>query len=82
VGLGIDIVFMLMLGLLVLGPKQMHTLLGHVARAKAQFEEVTHGFKSHLTAELDAVQQDEETGPSASRELGGDQEKPEVTVHM
>jgi Sec-independent protein translocase protein TatA len=82
VGLGIDIVFILMLGLLVLGPKQMHTLLGHVARAKAQFEEASRGFKSQLTAELDTVQQDEETGLSASHELGGDQEKPEVTAHM
>ena len=57
-GLGTEILFILMLGLLVLGPKQLHTLLGHVARAKAQFEEASRGFKSQLTAELDAVQQD------------------------
>jgi Sec-independent protein translocase protein TatA len=41
VGLGTEVLFTLMLGLLVLGPKQLHTLLGHVARARAQFEEVT-----------------------------------------
>jgi len=45
VGLGTEILFMLLLGLVVLGPKQMHTLLGHVARAKAQFEQASHGFK-------------------------------------
>jgi Sec-independent protein translocase protein TatA len=57
VGLGAEVRFMLMLGLLVLGPKQLHTLLGHVARAKAQFEEASRGFKSQLAAELDATHQ-------------------------
>jgi Sec-independent protein translocase protein TatA len=47
VGLGTEVLFILMLGLLVLGPKQLHTLLGHMARAKAQFEEASRGFKSH-----------------------------------
>ncbi len=46
--------------ILVLGPKQLHTLLGHVARAKAQFEEASRGFKSQLGAELDAAHQDRE----------------------
>jgi Sec-independent protein translocase protein TatA len=71
VGLGTEILFILMLGLLVLGPKQLHKLLGHVARAKAQFEEASRGFKSQLAAELDAVQHDAET--DASNELAGDQ---------
>jgi Sec-independent protein translocase protein TatA len=71
VGLGTEILFLLMLGLLVLGPKQLHTLLGHAARAKAQFEEASRGFKSQLAAELDAVHQDRET--DASHELAGDQ---------
>jgi Sec-independent protein translocase protein TatA len=71
VGLGTEILFILMLGLLVLGPKQLHTLLGHVARAKAQFEEASRSLKSQLAAELDAVQHDAET--DASNELDGDQ---------
>ena len=70
-GLGIEVLFILMLGLLVLGPKQLHTLLGHVARAKAQLEEASRGFKSQLAAELDPTHQDEETG--ASQELAEDQ---------
>lgn len=70
-GLGTEILFILMLGLLLLGPKQLHTLLGHVARAKAQFEETSRGFKSQLTAELDSTPQAEET--DASHELAGDQ---------
>jgi Sec-independent protein translocase protein TatA len=71
VGLGTEILFILMLGLLVLGPKHLHTLLGHVARAKAQFEEASRGFKSQLAAELDATQAGKET--YALNELDGDQ---------
>jgi Sec-independent protein translocase protein TatA len=71
VGLGTEILFMLMLGLLVLGPKQLHALLGHVARAKAQFEEASRGFKSQLAAELEAEHRDGKT--DCSRESVGDQ---------
>jgi Sec-independent protein translocase protein TatA len=58
VGLGTEILFMAMLGLLVLGPKQLHTLLGHVARAKAQLEEARRGFKAQLVAELGVEEAD------------------------
>ena len=57
-GFGAEILFVLMLGLLLLGPKQLHTLLGHVARAKTQFEQASRGLKSQLAAELDAAPQD------------------------
>ena len=70
-GLSTEILFILMLGLLVLGPTQMHRLLGHVARAKAQFEEASRGLKSQLAAELDATDREGET--DASPELAGDQ---------
>ncbi len=63
-GLGTEILFILMLGLLVLGPKQLHTLLGQVARAKAKFEEARRGFKSQLVAELDPMHQEGETDAS------------------
>jgi Sec-independent protein translocase protein TatA len=72
VGLSTEILFILVLGLLVLGPKQLHSLLGHVARAKAQFEEASRGFKAQLAAELDATHQGEET--DASHELAGTSE--------
>ena len=70
-GLSTEILFILMLGLLVLGPTQMHRLLGHVARAKAQFEKASRGFKSQFAAGLDARHQEGET--DASHELAGDQ---------
>jgi Sec-independent protein translocase protein TatA len=70
VGFGTELLFILMLGLLFLGPKQLHAMLGHVARAKAQFEEATRGFKSQVAAELDAAHQKGEV--DASSELIGD----------
>ena len=53
-GFGAEILFILLLGLLVLGPKRLHIVLADVARAKARFEEASRGFKSQLTAELEA----------------------------
>ena len=38
-GFGMEILFVLMLGLLILGPKRLHTMLAHVARAKAEAQE-------------------------------------------
>jgi Sec-independent protein translocase protein TatA len=55
VGFGTEILFILTLGLLVLGPKQLHTVLKHVARAKVELENATRGLKSQLAAELDAA---------------------------
>jgi len=71
-GLGTEILFVLMLGLLVVGPKQMHALLKHVARAKAQFEKASDGFKSQLAAEFDAAHH-HESKTQTSHELAGDQ---------
>jgi len=64
VGLGTEVLFILMLGLLVLGPKQLHALLGHVARAKAQLEEARRGLRSQLAVELDATHQEGRTDAS------------------
>jgi len=71
VGFGTEILFVLMLGLLVLGPKRMHTMLGHVARAKAQFEKASRGLKSQLDAELDAAHPDGKS--DGSHKLAEDQ---------
>ena len=69
-GFGTETVFMLTLGLVVLGPKRLHAMLGHVARARAEFENATHGIKSQLGAELDAEPQEGKT--DASHELVAD----------
>ena len=54
-GFGIEILFVLFLGLLVLGSKPLHTILGRMAQAKAEFENAARGLKSQLAAELDAA---------------------------
>jgi Sec-independent protein translocase protein TatA len=61
VGFGTEILFIVMLGLVVLEPKQLHAMLGHVARAKAELENATRGIKSQLAAELDAAHQGSKT---------------------
>jgi Sec-independent protein translocase protein TatA len=58
VGFGTEILFMLMLGLVVLGPRRLHAMMGQVARAKAEFENAARGMKSQLAAELDTAHQD------------------------
>jgi Sec-independent protein translocase protein TatA len=55
VGFGMEILFVLMLGLLVLGPKRLYTMLAHAARAKAELENATRGLTSQLAAKLDAA---------------------------
>ena len=51
-GFGTELLIALLLGFLVLGPKQMHAMLGHAARAKKAFDKIADGFKSDLKAEL------------------------------
>ena len=64
-----EMVFVLVLGLLILGPKRWHTLLTHVARAKAELENATRGIKSQLATELHAVHEESRTGQAL--ESGG-----------
>ena len=63
-GFGTEILFMVMLGLVVLGPKRLHAMLGHVARAKAELENATRGIKSQLGAELEAAHRESQTDGS------------------
>jgi Sec-independent protein translocase protein TatA len=63
VGFGTELLLVLLLGFLILGPKQMHAMLGHVARAKAEFDKATRSFKSQLTAELEAPPQSPKKEP-------------------
>ena len=69
-GFGTEVLFIGMLGMLILGPKRLHTLLGQVAQAKAQLQEASRSFKSQLAAELDATHSEEKAG--ATRQLEGD----------
>ena len=70
-GFGVEMICLLMLGFLVLGPKQLRALVGHVAKAKAQFEEASRGFKSELASEFDPAHMELQT--DGSHELVGHQ---------
>ena len=51
-GLGTELPLLLALGFVVLGPKRMHAMLGHVERVKAELHEVSCGIKSQLQGEI------------------------------
>jgi Sec-independent protein translocase protein TatA len=54
---GTEIPLLLALGFVVLGPKRMQAVLGHVARAKAEFDKANRGLKSQLAAETKGTPQ-------------------------
>lgn len=49
-GFGTELVFVLVLGFLLLGPKKLPVIIRHIARVKAKLEHATHS----LTTDLDA----------------------------
>ena len=77
-GFATEILFMLMLGLLILGPKRLHAMLGHVARAKAELENATRGIKSQLAAQLDVTPQQSQT--DCSHESGASEPSSESSA--
>ena len=60
---GTELLLLLLLGFLILGPRQMHTMLGRVARAKTEFDKAIRAFKSELTTELEAPPQSPQPRP-------------------
>lgn len=53
-GFGTEIFFLLALGFLLLGPKKLPEIFGHIARAKAQLEHAKKSFTSDLETALEA----------------------------
>ncbi|PYX94183.1 MAG: hypothetical protein DMG61_14000 [Acidobacteria bacterium] len=64
---GTELPVLVMLGFVVLGPKRLHTVLRHVARAKAEFQNASGAVRSQLTAELENVPQAGENRDEAQR---------------
>ena len=52
-GFGTEVLFIVVLGVLLLGPQKVAAILGHIARAKAQLERASGNFKAQLSAELE-----------------------------
>jgi Sec-independent protein translocase protein TatA len=53
--MGGESLIVLALAFVVLGPKRMQLMLGHVGRAKARFDNITGDFKSQWDARIDKV---------------------------
>ena len=53
-GFGGGLLLLFFIGFVVLGPEQMHKLLGQVVRAKAQLDKATHNLKANLAEQLEA----------------------------
>jgi Sec-independent protein translocase protein TatA len=52
-GLGAGLPLLLALGFVVLGPKRMQAILGHIAKAKAELAKSSRDIKSRLAVELE-----------------------------
>ena len=70
-GIGTEILFVLVLGFLLLGPKRLPTILGHLARAKDQFEKASRSLRSQLEEELEAQHRSGQT--NSQQETAGPQ---------
>ena len=58
-GFGTEILFIVMLGFLFVGPKRLPTILGHIARAKARLESATRTLEAELEANLEPQRREE-----------------------
>ena len=70
-GFGGEVLFMVALGLVLLGPKRLHVMLRHAARVRAEFQETSRNFQSQLTAELEGSHSPSKN--DGSNEMAGDQ---------
>ena len=60
-GFGAELLLFCGLGYVILGPRRMHAILQHIARAKAELERTQQQIASHLATELDVETKDPRT---------------------
>ncbi|HEX3354678.1 MAG TPA: hypothetical protein VHS34_17800 [Terriglobales bacterium] len=53
--MGTELLIGLALAFVVLGPERMHSMLGHVGRAKAQFDKAGREIQAQLAAQPESV---------------------------
>lgn len=68
-GFGTGVLFICVLGVLLLGPKRMAKVFGHVVRAKDQLDDAMRKFNSRLDVELESTF-DSEPATSCSKTAG------------
>jgi Sec-independent protein translocase protein TatA len=71
VAFGTELLLVSLLGFLLLGPKRLPAALRHIARAKAQLQEVTQNLKIQLDSQLN-MQSDSKNVRSTGK-IGGEQ---------
>jgi len=71
VGFGSEMLFVIVLGFLLLGPNKLPAILGNIARAKAQLKHATRDFTSQLDAARES--HSHERGTTAEARTGGQQ---------
>ena len=59
-GFGTEILFIVMLAFLFVGPRRLPTILGQIVRAKPQLKNATRNLESELQAALDPQSHDEQ----------------------
>lgn len=57
-GFGTELLLFVGLGYVVLGPRRMHAIVQHIARAKVQFEKTRQEIESQLAAVPDTEPKD------------------------
>jgi Sec-independent protein translocase protein TatA len=57
-GFGTELIVFCGLGYVLLGPKRMHAVLQHIARAKAEFDKTREAIQSQLTVNPEAKSDD------------------------
>lgn len=69
--MGFELLCVFVLGFLILGPKKLPAIIGHIARVKAQLRKATHS----LTIELDEALEPHSQQPETSfHEVTGGQQ--------
>lgn len=69
-GFGTEILFLVVLGLVMLGPKRLQSVLAQVARAKDELAKASRDLKVHLETGPEGVPEGGENGDERLR-LGG-----------
>ena len=64
-GFGTELLFVFVLGFLLLGPKKLPVIFGHIARAKTQLKHATRDFTFQLDAALESPSHQEDTTSQA-----------------
>jgi Sec-independent protein translocase protein TatA len=74
VGFGTELLFIVMLGFVVLGPKRLQTVLEQVARAKAEFVKASRDFRSQIAPQLEGSTDLENDGAAVRLQAEGETE--------